>query len=219
MCYRKDRLLDNDVVLKVCQYDIHEEFFSTCAAIERIAILPTLKYVFHLDDDNKAIPLIKSQDALKRIRGFIKRVSEVDESQISADRIEKYNELVAIFQNIDQIDSGEAILFSIISVVDSSVVFTGDKRSIVALSNVLNTDQKETVRGRIKCLEQTFAEILLGNDSELVGQKVRGELWDNSLRACFASTSTDGILEGLKSYYDDLNRLSGNVLAPFPIHD
>lgn len=213
---KRDRLLDNDVVKKLCQYQLEEEFCDVCCPSVQIAVLPTLKFVFQLNDDALAHDILQTHDAVVRVRKFLDEVSEIEDSSIPDELQHQYDELLAEFQDIDQIDSGEAILFALTILVDSTITFTGDKRSIIALGNILNEENRAKVTGRVKCLEQTIAELMLNMEFQEMSKKVANKPWDTALRACFGSTSYESVIEGLESYYYDLNNGCNNLLAPFP---
>lgn len=203
------RFLDNDIVLKLCQYGIEDAFVGCCASEKSIRVLPTFKYRFKLSDDQKALKKVKTEEALKRLRSFIGRVSE-------ADKLPDSNEYLTLFSSIDQIDVGEATLFALAALHDDSLTFTGDKKSIKAFACINDPKLLEVLAGKVKCLEQSIAEILLTSDANEIVRLIKEQPWEPVLRICFNGGSVDSIIEGLRSYYSDLVKDGNGILAPFP---
>ncbi len=202
-------LVDNDVALKLSQYFLIDEFFQVSGGPESVYILPTLKFRFHLGDDQKALKYTRGETELDTLRAFVSSVNEID--------TEPSNALLSEFTDIDEIDSGEAVLFALTASDDNSLTVTGDKRALIALAGLgIAKGVSGRLSGRLKCLEQAVAEMLIACHQSEVIEKVAGKGWDRSLRACFSSREPQVILEGLNSYYRDLNRNCGYLLAPFP---
>lgn len=201
-------LLDNDVVLKFAQYDLFGELQELCGGLGHIYILPTLRFRFHLNDDGKGLLLLKSTDALERVRSFSSSVNQIENTDKA---------LIEALQNVPQVDAGEAVLFAAALQDDASLTFTGDKRAIESLFQSLEAqDIVPPLIGRVKCIEQIVAEMLIRFDSTGLIERIQGKTWDSGLRACFSSGIAQDIMEGLRSYYNDLNSRCGNVLAAFP---
>ena len=103
------------------------------------------------------------------------------------------------------------------AVWDHSMTITGDKRALTALALLSKeVGLVDKLSGRLKCLEQTIAEMMLAGYSGQVISKVHGQSWDTALRICFNSADSDNALECLSSYYKDINVTCLNMLAPFP---
>jgi hypothetical protein len=202
-------LLDNDVVLKLAQYDILNEFAGVFGEPTNSFILPTLRYRFSLNDDTKAMRIVRDGAALERLRAFVASASElVDEPDAT---------LLSVLDDLPAVDVGEAILFAIASSDSHCLVFTGDKRSVVALAGSESTRGiVRSLAGRVHCLEQVVARILDSHQEALV-QKIQGRVWDQSLQICFGCGTVQGALRGLGSYYRNLRETTGDLLAPFPI--
>ena len=200
--------LDNDVVLKSAQYGLLEELSHLCGGADRIFILPTLRFRFHLNNDDQALHLLGSQGALTRLREFVRSTNEITYADST---------LVEAIQDVPQVDAGEAVLFAAALADDSSFTFTGDKRAVESLFQSKSTQEiVKRLVGRIKCFEQVVAEMMLRFDVVSLIERIQGRPWDTSLRACYSSGNTETIREGLQSYHRDLNRKCGNALAPFP---
>jgi len=202
-------LLDNDVVVKLGQYDLLGELLVLTNGPEPIRILPTLRFRFRLDSPERAMKLIRDQAAVQRIREFVGMVSQL-EDEPSPDHL-------AILADTPQIDPGEAVLFAAAAADQESLTFTGDKRAITALVTTARAQSvAECLRGRIKCLEQIAAEMLLCVDAGNVIAKIRGKDWDTTLRICCSSGSAKETISALNSYYTHLNNECQSLLAPFP---
>lgn len=199
-------LLDNDVVLKLGQYDLFGELLVVTGGPERIRILPTFRYRFRLATPEKAMKLVRDPAAMDRINAFVGQVRELED--------EPPQELVALLQDIPMIDPGEVVLFAAAAADVKSVIASGDKRAICAVKEVSTVDR---LRGRIKCLEQLVAEMLRSSAEPMsIVEKIRGRDWNTALRVCCSSRSLPDALAGLRSYYTQLNADCGALLAPFP---
>lgn len=205
-------LIDNDAALKLSQYFLVDEFYQISGGTDHIFILPTLKFRFHLDDDKKALKYTRDETVLEVLRAFVSSVNEIN--------IEPSDAILSEFSDIDGIDPGEAVLFALTASDDQSLTVTGDKRALIALSDMgAAKGISGRLAGRLKCLEQIVAEMLITCHQSEVIRKVSGKHWDTSLRACFSSNKIPSILEGLNNYYCDLNKKCGNLLALFPTAD
>lgn len=203
------RLLDNDVVLKLGQYDLLDELLALTKGPGPIRILPTLRYRFRLESPAKAIKIIRDSSAVVRIKAFVANVAEL-EDEPSAD-------LVALLEDTPQLDPGEVVLFATAAGDSTSLTYTGDKRAITALvSTASGKGIADRLHGRIKCLEQLVAEMILGENAAIVIEKLRGKQWDTALRLCSSTGSIPETLSALGSYYADLNSACNSLLAPFP---
>ena len=205
-------LLDNDIVLKISMYDLVDEFLSVCSIPKATFVLPTLKYVFHLHSDDMARKRVGGDGPLKSIRAFLTEVEELHNKPSI--------KMLNLFQEVDQIDPGEAVLFAMAVTWDRSITITGDKRALVAISSLSNEiDSIKKLSGRLKCLEQIIAEMMIAGLNQKVQEKVHGKKWDTALRICFNSGHNSNTIECLKSYYTDINARCHNMLAPFPTQD
>ncbi len=202
-------LLDNDIVLKISRYSLVNEFLDVCCIPNATYILPTLKYVFRLDDENQAIRRVGDRVMLQSMKQLVDRVDELSEQPTV--------EMLANFQDVSQIDAGESVLFAVAAMWDHSMTITGDKRALIALASLCQkTGLSDTLSGRLKCLEQTVAEIMFKGFGDEVIRKIHGKNWDTALRICFSTQDFNNAIEGLSSYYRNLNEECFGMLAPFP---
>lgn len=199
-------LIDNDIAVKISQYDLVGEFFHSRPSDNYV--LPTLKFRFQLQDSEKAVKKLKTEYAFYNLMAFVASCQELSEEAPEG----TYAQLL----KNPSIDIGEALLFSIGANEPDSLTFTGDKRSIEAIHNDPSLAQIKTLlTGKIKCLEQVVAEIII-NDQTVVFKKLYGHSWDTTIRIVSNSSDVDQCLDGLKNYYNHLNTSCGNILAPFP---
>lgn len=204
-------LLDNDVVLKISRYALVDEFLDECVVPGSTYVLPTLKYVFRLNSDEQARQRLGGEEPLRMMHELLKVVDEINQKPDS--------DILAYFQDVDEIDAGEAILFAIAMAWDQSLTITGDKRALVALSSLsTQIGLVESLSGRLKCIEQTIAEMMLGSHADEVVRKIQGKNWDTALRICFNSGDHRSALDCLLSYYNDVNDKCSGMLAPFPAY-
>jgi len=203
-------LLDNDIVLKGARFDVLPEIECLCGGIARLRILNTLWWKFGLDNQAKALAYCATIEAFNRLRKFARNAPLLEPPE-NTDDIVRLNKLL-------HLDEGEVLLFAYNIYDPGSITFTGDKRAILSISNAAEVaDLVSIIRGRVKCLEQVVAELLLKFDAASLKSRImldRG--CDRSLGICFSPNSTKEMLQALYSYYNDLNSKTNGILAPFP---
>lgn len=128
-------------------------------------------------------------------------------------------ERLAIFQDMADIDVGEAILFSVLLQYSGYNVVTGDKRSIRALTAVPK-DIREALAGRVICLEQIMVKALsilgLARLQERVCPHRDIDRSISNVMGSRCDADEAAVVEGLNSYINELNKLYiPSMLAPF----
>lgn len=201
-------LVDNDIVHKIAAFDLVEEFLAWAAeGGNEIQLLPTAKYKFKIKD-RKGESRYGIQ-VFDRIAALISKVGEVTEG-LSSD----HDFLV----EIQGIDSGEALLFSAVSSNASTVLLTGDKRSL----RTLQTDQRckdlsLLLKGRVICLEQIMEALISRIGFNIVRVRIAGQLGcDQAMRMIFsngAQSDEQNAMQGLASYTASLRLDTGLLLA------
>ncbi len=205
-------LADNDVLLKLAQCDLFEEFltaFQVTAA--EVAITRRTRFSIKVPRHRKKL----GQENFGRLEAFLEKISDVhDEPTPSA---------IAFLTDQIGIDAGEAVLFAICTQRENCIIATGDKQCLLGLREAATTDQDceaicQTLSGKIFCFEQIIHRILGHFGFETVREKlIRGRECDAGLRLWLGSTldaNEDRFREGLTSHLDDLRRNTGNLLAP-----
>ena len=209
-------LIDNDIILKLAKWNLLAELVRLLGGdLCKIYHLPTCFYsLCEPRRPMKALKRCGDEATIFRIKTFCEQSREIP-SPKKLDWLERLNA-------IPNIDVGEVLIFSIGIEEQSAITYIGDKRALVALAGAPALREAiEILGGRIKCLEQIVAEMIICHGMVEVVEKVRARPeTDMSLKIVFGSVQ-DGrrqveILDGLRSYYNDLNKSTGGLLAAFP---
>ena len=209
-------LIDNDVILKLAKWDLLNELVEIFGGeIGDIYHLPTCKYVLcPQDNPSKAMKRCGDQATIDRIIDFCSSTKPISQP-VDAKWLELLNK-------IQGIDVGEVLIFAIGAEIDDSLLYIGDKRSIIALMQAVEVSEIVALLERkIKCLEQVLAEMICIYGVTCVRNKVKSCLpADTAMRLIFSPSGTPSmemdIWCGLNSYYNDLKKFTGNLLAHFP---
>ena len=206
-------VVDNDVVLKVACYSLHDEFLTATTISESPpALLGVGKYVV--------------EGRIKRSRTLSNRDragASFDAILARAFMLEPDDEELALAADFEtsarekglELDTGESQLLAIAINRRCCLMITGDKRAIRAIAVVC----PEAVEKRIACLEQLIGQMVHLSGLPVVQAKVCSEpLADRAISICFGCSSggTDAgnVLAGLHSYIRDLQNDAVGVLFP-----
>lgn len=207
-----DRWLhDNDVVIKVCGYQLLD-LLLTCMGKTRPAILATS--TFSLPSQIRKKAKIRNQSAAtEELRRFLEN-AEVIEPERAELELAAAIEEEAVRRALP-LDGGESQLIAILAYRTMPLLVTGDKRAIIALYELGRPD----VHGRMACLEQLTMTLARHAGFQSVRSHVCPEpQLDRALSSCFACSSEhaadESIEQGLTSYVDHLRRSSGSLLTP-----
>ncbi len=200
--------LDNDIILKLGALGLLkdlEKLFNTDAS--SIYILPTAK---HYISNNKNLRIKYSEELLQDILTLIKNYQDIPAEFIN-------DETYLSLTDIDRIDSGERLLFSINPGDKDFLILTGDKNAIIQLSNQPNIDNiKAELAGKIVCLEYIFLKLSEINSFDLIQSQMKGKDFgsDKTLELVFnqSNLTIEKAREGLVSYYNDLKKQTDDLL-------
>lgn len=208
-------LLDNDILLKIAGYDLHDGFAAEFAeppmrlGVAAFVLSKRIKRSGKLRD--KAGVLCR----LDKLLAWASKI-EPDETEmcLAADI-----EAEAQSHNIS-FDAGESLLLAILIARAAKRLHTGDKRAIAGLPQLCQLiDKAEAVAGRIRCFEQVLKTLLGLLGAEVLAAKVCQEPdIDQATSICCRCASgarpTAGEIEaGLDSYVSYLRQHSGSMLA------
>jgi len=209
-------LIDNDVLLKVCAYDLVDEFLELFASTQ-LLILPTAPYV--VESVIKRTGRMK--DKARATASLHRLVAAASMVEPSADEIQAAAVLEEqAHQENFELDGGESILFVLLSNSKAKVLLTGDKRAIVALEQVSPSLSKPaSVARKITSLEQVISALIQKKSPEEIAAKVCSEPdVDKAIAICFRCSSgnfePNSTMEGLASYIGDLRRAAPTLLTP-----
>lgn len=200
--------LDNDIILKLGALGLLQELenlFNTDAS--SIYVLPTTK---HYISKNKKLRNKYSEELLHNILKVISNYQTIPDDFVND---QKYLSLA----DIDKIDSGERILFSLKPSVEDFLILTSDKNSIVQLNNQKQLqDIKRDLREKIVCLEYIVLKLIEINSFDFIKKRMNENDYggDTTLKQIFnqSNLTQEMAREGLLSYYNDLKRNTDNLL-------
>ncbi|SRR6266480_4650900 len=210
-------LVDNDILVKLARYDLYSDFLPEIGVSPaEVGLHPLAQYSLGLRDPKRVQRKAGSPAAATRVIAAAKSASLVStthqEQQLAAEFVARANQAGL------QIDVGEATLFAIGSVRPVSIIATGDKRSVRALSTLQpSIGQAAALSGHILCLEQIIEIILRARGVGYVGPRIRADsAADISVSACFGGvgTSQNDVLLNLARRTAELRARSGALLMP-----
>ena len=132
-------LLDSDAAKSLCQYLLLDELaLALECPLSDFAILPQLRFQLRLNKPDAALKKLGSQDAVVTAQRLVEAATEVQVVTDSANTILELNR--------PDIDSGEAILFAAVSQDEDDALITGDKRALIALSEISEVPIGDSMR-------------------------------------------------------------------------
>lgn len=210
-------LIDNDVLIKGACYRLLPELISTiCPVNAAVGVLGSARFVV-----TKKIEKLN----LKQDRGItLNFLSEFLNKATVLEPVEKEQSLAADMELSAQrlgvfLDGGESLLCAILIERILPLLATGDKRAIVALERLVDTDHRlQVLCGKVTCMEQLFAAaIKLSGCANLRAAVCSEPGIDKALTICFSclnqSVEDSTVTKGLQSYINDLRRNAGRVLS------
>lgn len=205
-------LFDNDALLKLSQYGLLDSALTVLGVDPQAAkVLNTARYV--LLPKNNRLKKCGDEETASRLDTFLTQVTTISTDELDANALD----VLAGFQGID---AGEAILIATASSDTNTILVTGDKRAIAALSGNSDLSQiASRLEGRIYTLEAIMA-LLVEKDFETTQFSVRRQpKVDRALTNIFgvgSAASSSSVEEGLKSYIQHIRDSTGRLLAdPF----
>jgi len=198
-------LADNDILLKLSCCDLLIPLFDTLdIPYANIHYLPSLPYML-----TKKNLRDKYNVGVDRLLVFLNRISPLTFS-IRQDEL-------ALLNGIDDVDTGEVVLFSSDVSESDYIIATGDKRCLRALANAEQCDGICTrLREKVLCLEVSVLLLIRYLGFEAVRAKVTPALHcDKALQTAFGSgllSSQENVEIALHSYFSELNHETKELL-------
>lgn len=210
-----EALVDNDVLIKASAYGLLCSLLQTRPyGADKFAMLGAARYVVpkRLKKKLDAGPLQASLQEFEKAQAFIVAIEPTPEEVKLAAELE----FAAQERNLE-LDGGESQLCAVLILRSQILLFTGDKRAIVAIEKLTADGQHGALRGSVVCFEQLFLWLLGVMDSAPIRSAVCSALKiDTAVTLCFscysASTTTESMMEGLSSHIADLARNAPEVL-------
>lgn len=201
-------LIDNDALLKLARYGLLDEAITLLGCTPSEArVLATAKYSL-LPAKNR-LRFCEDEDSAIGLEKFLENASRLDAR--SADP-----ELVDALNAVQNIDTGESLLFAVGATNHETLVITGDKRSLVALHSEDSVAHVcNALVGRVVSMEVLFLG-LIECKFDHIQKCVRSKPdVDKALNIAFGMTvpaDIDLVREGLASYIRDLRDATGALL-------
>lgn len=201
---------DNDIIQKVAAFDLWGELLATLG-LQRgdLTVLSTAQFKFGLRDpakgEGKYGPVVfgRIRDVVTSASTLTQQIDPVDE---------------ALLAEVLGIDAGEAQLFSAASRDSTSILATGDKRSLLALLGEPKCAPIATrLAGRVHCLETLVRQMIqqVGFTS-IKAKVVPAYACDTGIRAAFGSgleSTQEAVLAGLDAYLGDFAKHNVKLFA------
>jgi hypothetical protein len=171
-------------------------------------VLSTLKFMVKRSDKltkKYGLPVTE------RVLEFLVNAKEISEQPGS--------QVYPILAACNDIDSGEVVIFDAAYSNLNSIIATGDKRCLKALSRSEECSFiSDAIKGRVYCLEHIIHDIIMIGDFESIKSRiVPSRECDTALKAVFGSgmdCQRPMVMASLLNYRQHLYRDTGEVLLP-----
>ena len=210
-------VVDNDILFKGACYGTLDRLLPGAAHDSVVGVLGSARFVVSKKIEKTSL----NGDRTKVLGLFFEFLSQAamlepadDEQRMAAD-LEFAAQQLAL-----NLDTGESQLCAILVQRALDLLLTGDKRGIAAIETLLNVEPRlKPICGKVKCLEQLFADAIVCHGHVVLRVAVCAEPHiDKALAICFCCKSPivefAEVMEGLRSYINDLRQRAARVLAP-----
>lgn len=206
-------ILDVDIFIILCGAELLECWMDSMGVTcNQVYLLPSLKYM--LRKNNSRLSRNHSTVVIDRAKQKHTNFQTLPDAADST--------ILSAFDCIEGIDPGERLIFAHLVSGPYRYAATNDKRSIAALAE-LKTFHAQ-LSGKIICLEQALATILLCHPWEAVNEGIQqmrsiernaGHQIDKRLGNIFSesSQSRENTIEAVRSYCKDLEKQHSPFLA------
>jgi hypothetical protein len=209
-------LIDNDILVKGACYRLLAEVANSIPGGGHCGVLGAAKFVVpHYIRRQKLAGDVAAAEMC-----FFSFLASSEALEPSPDERELAAALEANAQQLSlSLDPGESQLVSILVSRVLPWLATGDKRAIVALEKLVDTDARLAgLAGKIRCLEQLVQQMLTNGDCTIIRNAICSEAAvDKALTICFSCSSQDSpsgsIRQGLDSYIGAIRASAARVLA------
>ena len=210
-------LLDNDLILKTCCFQIHGEAIAIFSREGRqLGVLGAARFVLAKRLQKLSAPQPAkdaASSALTIVWGATVPIEPTDdEVQLAASFETTAQELGA------SLDSGESLLLAILIKRPAELLLTGDKRAIAAIEGIsARLALAAQTSGRVACFEQLLIAVATRHGHQLLrGRVCAMAAADRTASICCACSSAavddKSIEEGLASYAGSVRASAPTVL-------
>lgn len=201
--------LDNDIILKLSAAGLLEkieEIYKVDAS--SIFVLPSAPFYFK---NNPKLEKNYDIETIKRAKEASEKYSIIPDEYNNDEKLQR-------LADIEKIDSGEQILFSITPETEEFFILTGDKNALLALNNAEGIAEiKSYLKDRIVFLEELMLIFIDKKSFEIISQKVSASnfCYDKVIRTCFNQTNADEekVIPCLKSYVKSQKQSCPNLFS------
>jgi len=191
-----ESFLDNDIILKLSAAGLLEkieEIYKVDSS--SIYVLPSAPFYFK---NNPKLKKKYDSETIERTKEATEKYSVIPDKYIDGEKFQR-------LADINKIDSGEQILFSLTPQTEEFLILTGDKNSISALNNAEGVDDiKAYLKDKIIFLEELMLVFIKKEGFEKISKSVSAAnfCFDKVLRTCFNQTKADEekVIACLESY-------------------
>lgn len=142
-------ICDNDVVAKLAQFSLLQDFLTHLRKQKlELQLQPNVEATFDLKNKSGTLKKLSSEAQRKEIAALVQKSQTV---QLSA----QGDEFVEMCHLVEGIDPGDAVWLGVGASTPGSMIFTGDKRALRAVSReTVCRPIAERLAGRVVCFEQ-----------------------------------------------------------------
>lgn len=203
-------LIDNDVVIKLSQYDLLDDLVSALdSKVGNIYLLSELRYVAYLDNKAKGTEFFGDRASFKRARQFY---FSCQIAEITDIEVKKY----ILSLKRPSLDPGELILLGCMVEDDNSQMITGDKRAVIEIDKIVSKGEIIFKEARFIILETALNLLMAHLGFEYLSNKVRTcphvDLAVTNCFGRFTPASEASAKAGLSSYVNSLISNCNNEL-------
>lgn len=187
--------------------------------IDRFQVLVAAKFMVQKKLQKKP----PSRGAATAVEEFANAFEQIAAIEPSEEELRLAAQFEFAAQQADvELDAGESLLCAAMLCRGVDYIFTGDKRAIAALQELLVGDAVPSdLKKRFVCLEQIFAWLVQNLQADQVRSAVCGESQvDRALVNCFscgsAAANVESWMEGLGSYIGNLQTQAPDMLTAWP---
>lgn len=204
-------LADNDVIFKLAACDLLDRALHVLGlSRDDVFVLNTIKYQLQKQRRRTKLEAKYGREGVKRALEFVLSVHEIDSEPDLDD--------LATLAVVEDIDSGEAVIFAATKGSSDSILLMGDKRALTAICSANSCSSIcARLKGRVICFEQIISLICAAEFDSAKPKIVTAISCDTVLQIVFAGrleATLDAVNEGLDSYIADLRRHTGALLRP-----
>jgi hypothetical protein len=205
-------LFDNDALIKLIRYGLLDETINLFGSDPiDVSVLATAK--FSLLPAKNRLRFCQEEESALKLEQFLRTTTSLDARLAES-------KLLDALSSIPNIDAGESILFAIGATDLGSLVLTGDKRALIALSsNISVRETFDALENRVVSIEVLLLQ-LIESQFDYVQTCIRSKQnVDKAISIAFGVTipaDIDSVREGLSSYIQHLRSETGKLLYQFP---